>query len=123
VTLDTNVINICTQAPVTTGSVIGSTPTTTTQTAVSAAIDKYVAGGGTLPLIFEVLPTAFTPAELAAALSQLAGEAGTGIAPTGSQAMSQFLSVVFDQAFNDEGGALRPGLSPGDQCGPTAMMT
>lgn len=94
VTLDTNVIDICTFA-VSTGT-FGDTlgpDGSGNSTAVADAIDAYVAGGGTLPLGFGVLGL-LTPAELAAALAQLAGEAGTGVAPTGIQSMDSFLSVV-----------------------------
>ncbi|MDB5541269.1 MAG: Outer rane autotransporter barrel [Devosia sp.] len=94
VTLINNLINICTfaVAPGTIGDVLGPDGTDN-ENAVADALDDYVAGGGTLPLGFGVLGL-LTPAELAAALAQLAGEVATGVAPAGIQSMDSFLSVV-----------------------------
>jgi len=52
-----------------------------------------VAGGGTLPLAFVNL-FLLSPGQLADAFSQLQGEAGTGAAQAGTQAMNSFLSLV-----------------------------
>ena len=105
VTLDTNVIKSdtyidCLLAPVTYGSVI--TSPTANQRAVDSAIDKYVAGGGTLPLAYKILPLTLTSAELARAITQLSGEGATGVAPTGIHAMNSFMSTVFDSATGEE---------------------
>ena len=95
VTLDTNTIGICTFAMP--AGILGTTlagTTTTNQQAVIDAIDAYVAGGGTLPLAFEVLAL-LSPEELAEALGQMSGETGTGAAPAGNQAMNSFIDVLF----------------------------
>jgi hypothetical protein len=63
------------------------------------AIDDYVDGGGILPIGFQVLDV-LTPAELAEALSQISGEAATGVAPTGMQAMDSFLNMVMAPGLN-----------------------
>jgi outer membrane autotransporter protein len=52
-----------------------------------------VANGGTLPLAFVSLFN-LSPGQLADAFSQLQGEAGTGSAQAGTQAMNSFLSLV-----------------------------
>ena len=101
VTLDTNTISICTLAAATYDSQLGSSASAN-QRAVSAAIDRFVAGGGPLPLAFQVLPGVLSPTELAAAMTQLSGEFGTGVAPAGMQAMDAFLSTLSDKAFEDE---------------------
>ncbi len=98
VTLDSNTINICTfSIPAgTIGATLGGGGTKNDR-AVAAAIDNF---GGPLPLGFQVLAL-LTPAELAAALAEMAGEVATGVAPSGTQAMNAFL----DQASGDHGGA------------------
>ncbi|HZP20708.1 MAG TPA: autotransporter domain-containing protein, partial [Bauldia sp.] len=98
VTLDTNNITsydaaLCAITAITAGSVLDSTATEQ-ERAVAAAIDAFVAGGGILPLGFQVLANTLTPAELAAALAQLAGETATGVAPAATGSMDSFLSVV-----------------------------
>ena len=67
---------------------------TENERAVAAALDAFIARGGTLPLGFQFLASTLTPAELALALTQLSGEAGTGTAPAGTQAMDSFLNLV-----------------------------
>lgn len=79
VTLDSNVITVCPM----------------TATTIGGVLDDVVDGGGILPIGFLVLAT-LTPEELADALAQLAGEAGTGFGPTASGAMDSFLSVVMN---------------------------
>ncbi len=79
VTLDTNVITVCPISAVTLGGVL----------------DDVEDNGGVLPLGFLVLAT-LTPEELAAALAEIAGEAGTGFAPTAMEAMDSFLSLVLN---------------------------
>lgn len=109
VTLDTNVINVCTFA-VSTGT-FGDTlgpDGSDNGTSVADAINEYVAGGGILPLGFSVLGL-LTPAELAAALAQLAGETATGVAPAGIQSMDSFLSLVFGDR---PGVVVAPGEGP-----------
>lgn len=78
VTLDTNVISVvCPMEEIIIGGVV----------------DEVVDGGGELPLGFLVLGL-LTPDELAEALAQISGEAGTGFAPTAMEAMDSFLSQV-----------------------------
>lgn len=106
VTLDSNVINICT-----TGVAAGQAPTVTpgsglppdatqNEMAVADAINAFIRNGGTLPPGFLDLLVFLTPSELAAVLTQLSGENGTGIAQAGTQAMNSFLSLVTNP-FND----------------------
>jgi outer membrane autotransporter protein len=108
VTLDTNTITTC---PIVAGAggpsggpALGPTgaPLFTSllpssangnQRAVAIAIDTFVANGGTLPLTFLSLFN-LSPSQLADAFSQLQGEAGTGAAQAGTQAMNSFLSLV-----------------------------
>jgi uncharacterized protein with beta-barrel porin domain len=108
VTLDTNTITTC---PIVAGAggpsggpALGPTgaPLFTSllpssangnQRAVAIAIDTFVANGGTLPLAFVSLFN-LSPGQLADAFSQLQGEAGTGAAQAGTQAMNSFLSLV-----------------------------
>jgi hypothetical protein len=115
VTLDTNTIYSdtyasCAVAPVTYGSVVPSP--TVNQRAVDAAVDKFVAGGGTLPLAFQILPLTLTPAQLAAAITQLSGEPGTGVAPTGIHAMNSFMSMLFDSVTEEEQSVPAPPPAP-----------
>jgi uncharacterized protein with beta-barrel porin domain len=108
VTMDTNTISIC---PLVAGGPggpggppLGPTglPLVTSllppsanesQRAVATTIDAFVANGGTLPLAFVNLFT-LSPSQLADVFSQLQGEAGTGAAQAGTQAMNSFLSLL-----------------------------
>jgi uncharacterized protein with beta-barrel porin domain len=104
VTLDTNTITICPLVSGSGGPPLGPTgapllaallPSSANESerAVANLIDRFVANGGTLPLAFVNLFT-LSPSQLADALSQLQGEAGTGAAQAGTQAMNSFLSLV-----------------------------
>lgn len=101
VTLDTNMISLC-------ALLVGPIPApgggflfvpllpdgaSNNQQAVGNALDAFVGNGGTLPLAFINLAN-LSPADMAAAFSQLSGEAGTGVAPAGIQAMNSFLSLL-----------------------------
>jgi uncharacterized protein with beta-barrel porin domain len=103
VTLDSNIINaICAFSAF--GGVLGPTATEN-QLAVAAAIDAFVEGGGDLPQAFQDLLDlidGLSPEEQAAAFSQLSGEAATGVAPTGFQAMNSFLSLVLNSGPGSE---------------------
>jgi outer membrane autotransporter protein len=77
------------------------------QFAIGRAIDASVRGGGILPLGFQNLLFFLSPAEMAAAFTQLSGEAGTGVAPAGIQAMNSFLSLVLNP-FDDDRTAPAP---------------
>ncbi|MDX6805204.1 ice-binding family protein [Terrihabitans rhizophilus] len=100
VVLDTNTISICVLDEAEFGSVISPTASDN-ETAVADAIDDFVAGGGTLPAAFADLLAFLSPEELAAAFSQLSGEAATAVAPAGMQAMNSFLSQVFSHLDDD----------------------
>ncbi|MEJ0097744.1 MAG: ice-binding family protein [Bauldia sp.] len=90
--------------------VLGPTATAG-DTAVGAAIDTYVSNGGILPPEFTYLLENLSPADLAAAFTQLSGEVGSGAATAGTQAMNSFLSQLFDTAF-DENRSSPAGQSP-----------
>jgi uncharacterized protein with beta-barrel porin domain len=101
VTLDSNTISAncaLTVPPGTYTSALGP-DATANELAVAAAIAAFP---GTPSIAFQVLPTALTPDELAAAYTELSGEAATGVAPAASQAMNSFLSQIFDSAFADD---------------------
>jgi len=93
VTLDNNVITVCT-----TGMGAGQNPTPVDVVPPNipsvTAIDTFVRNGGSLPPGFLELLIFLTPSELAAVLTQLSGESGTGVAQAGTQAMNSFLSLV-----------------------------
>jgi outer membrane autotransporter protein len=61
---------------------------------VAEALDEFVAGGGTLPVGFAILPLVMTPVELADALAQLSGEIATAVTPSGMQSMNAFLDLA-----------------------------
>jgi uncharacterized protein with beta-barrel porin domain len=63
------------------------------QRAVANALDAFTANGGVLPLAFANLLT-LSPSDLANALTQLSGEAGSAVPQAGTQAMNSFLSLV-----------------------------
>ncbi|MCG6121556.1 MAG: ice-binding family protein [Microvirga sp.] len=100
VTLDSNTISICVLAATVTGN---GAP-------VVGAISSFAAGGGALPLSFQVLLGVLSPAERAEAARQLSGEVATGVAPVGFQAMNSFLSLMFDNA---DGRGATPISDPG----------
>ncbi len=83
---------------------------TENERAVAAALDAFIAAGGTLPLGFQFFASTLAPAELALALKQLSGEVGTGTAPAGMQAMDSFLDLVSDAGYG--GGSLADGAAP-----------
>jgi uncharacterized protein with beta-barrel porin domain len=95
VTLDNNVITIChtTAAP---ASTVLPSSASDNQRAVANAIDTFVKNGGTLPPAFQDLLIFLSPSQLAAAFTQLSGEAGTGPAQAATQAMNSFLSLVIN---------------------------
>ncbi|MEP7172545.1 MAG: ice-binding family protein [Aestuariivirga sp.] len=103
VTLDTNTISICVLVAATFGDVLGPSATDNQQQ-VADALDDFVAGGGTLPIEFQNLLDFLSPTELAAAFTQLSGEAASSVAPTGTQAMNSLLSLVFNSGLDDDRG-------------------
>ena len=95
VTLDTNEINVCV-FDVSDGEIgedLDDGDTTDNEQAVIDAINDYLENGGTLPLGFLILDL-LTPEELADLLEQIAGETGTGVAPSIHQSMNSFLDLV-----------------------------
>jgi outer membrane autotransporter protein len=115
VTLDTNTITLCNLIAGGGGAVIGPAgaplvasllpaSADSSQRAVANAIDTFVNNGGTLPLAFVNLYN-LSPSALASAFSQLQGEAGTGAAQAGTQAMNSFLSLLTNPFNNSRGAA------------------
>ena len=118
VTLDTAAITTC--APGTGGTggtgggaVIGPTgvplfasllpsSANNSERAVANAIDTFTSNGGVLPLAFVNLFN-LSPSDLGNAFAQLQGEAGTGAAQAGTQAMNSFLSLVTNPFENNRG--------------------
>jgi uncharacterized protein with beta-barrel porin domain len=116
VTLDTAAITTC--APGTGGTggtgggaVIGPTgvplfasllpsSANNSERAVANAIDTFTSNGGVLPLAFVNLFN-LSPSDLGNAFAQLQGEAGTGAAQAGTQAMNSFLSLVTNPFENN----------------------
>jgi uncharacterized protein with beta-barrel porin domain len=96
VTLDSNTITACATSAAAASSVLASSssPTTGIQGAVANSIDTFVRNGGTLPPAFANLLSFLSPSQLQSAFTQLSGEAGTGAAQAGTQAMNSFLSLV-----------------------------
>ena len=108
VTLINNTITTCTGInAATTASAASVLPSSATanQFAVANAIDTFVAnyGIGALPAGFANLLSFLSPSQLANAFAQLQGEAGTGAAQAGTQAMNSFLSLVTNPFENNRG--------------------
>ncbi len=117
VTLDNNKISICTTPPTAIGpGTTGTGPDTVLdvpvatvlppsanngQRGVASVIDAFVANGGTLPSAFENLVFFLSPTALADAFTQLEGDAGTGSAPAGIQAMNSFMSLMTNPFGNN----------------------
>ena len=108
VTLDANTINVCNLITGQTvpggGAILGPTgvplfasllpsSASTNERSVANGLDTYTSNGGTLPLAFVNLFN-LSPTNLANGLTQLSGEAGTGAAEAGVEAMNSFLSLV-----------------------------
>jgi outer membrane autotransporter protein len=111
VTLDTNTISLCNLIAGSSGGSGGSggvllgptgfplfvsllpSSANGSQRAVASGLDTAIGSGVTVPLAFVNLAT-LSPSNLASALSQLQGEASTGTAPAGTQAMNSFLALV-----------------------------
>jgi uncharacterized protein with beta-barrel porin domain len=110
VTLDDNTISICAllTGP---GPPLGPTgvplfaallpsSASTNQRSVANALDTFSSNGGTLTLAFVNLFN-LSPSNLANAMTQLSGEAATGTAQSGTQAMNSFLSLVTNPFTNN----------------------
>jgi outer membrane autotransporter protein len=111
VTLDDNTITVC-PASITPISVILGGSASANQIAVANTLDAFIAAGGVLPPAFLNLLTTLSPAALAAALTQLSGEAATGAPPAGIQAMNSFLSLVLNPFDDREVTATPPNQPP-----------
>jgi uncharacterized protein with beta-barrel porin domain len=111
--MDENTINICTLVPVVIEDELDD-DASETATDLGGVFDDSVDGGGELPLGFIALGL-LSPADLADALEQIAGEVGTGVAPTGTQAMDSFLDIVSNSMDDDVAG---PDNAPGDSSAP-----
>lgn len=109
VTLDNNTISAPASEPcafAVFGEVVGPDATPSEED-IAGVIDDYVDGGGELPVSFQELLDLLgdlTPEEITAVFAQLSGEIASGVAPTGTQAMNSFLSLV-----------LNSGSAPGSQ--------
>ena len=106
VTLDTNNISIGSLAPCTTAllPVVPLPPAVAPIVEVVNAI--FAENPGLMPQGFRNL-TNLSPEQLAIALTQLTGEAGTGTAQAGTQAMNSFLSMLTNPFGNNR--AQEPG--------------
>jgi uncharacterized protein with beta-barrel porin domain len=111
VTLDSNTITICQISAASASSILPSSASGN-QFAVANAIDAFVTSGGTLPLAFQDLLSFLSPSQLAAAFTQLSGEAGTGAAQAGTQAMNSFLSLLTNPFADNRGFAPESPLLP-----------
>ena len=103
VTLNGTTSTITTCSTPTTASAASVLPSSAnnSERAVANAIDTFVANGGTLPAGFANLLSFLSPSQLANAFAQLQGEAGTGAAQAGTQAMNSFLSLVTNPFENN----------------------
>jgi uncharacterized protein with beta-barrel porin domain len=94
VTLDTNNISIGSLAPCTTALLPPTVPVPPTVAPIVNEVNAIFASNPSLvPQGFRNLSN-LTPEQLAIALTQLSGEAGTGAAQAGTQAMNSFLSML-----------------------------
>jgi len=111
VTLDTNTITICTITTASAASVLPSSASGN-QRAVANAIDTFVKNGGAPPAAFQNILSFLSPSQLAGAFTQLSGEAGTGVAQAGTQAMNSFLSLLTNPFSETRGVAPEIPLPP-----------
>jgi ice-binding like protein len=93
VTLDNNHITICTLTPVSASSALPSSASDN-QRSVASGIDAFIKNGGTLPSAFQNLLGFQSSSQVAESFTQLSGEASTGTAQAGTQAMNSFLSLL-----------------------------
>lgn len=104
----------------------GATPFVLAGSGVIAGINRafsraVVANGGNVPTGFPqgfLNLTGLTPTERLFALQQLSGEAATGVAPTGMQAMNSFLSLVLNPYAGNMLSENRGGFGPRPVEGP-----
>jgi len=98
VTLQSNVINICTLdgKSVTRGlqAVLDDTRTTDQVRSVASAMLESMSEGGRLGDEFAFPAAVMSPEEFSASLAQIAGQVSSGVAPMGMQAMDAFLDTV-----------------------------
>ena len=84
-------------------SPLGTSGLNGNQAAVANALNTYLAGGDTIPANFTTI-FGLTGAQLAQALSQLDGEAGTGAATSTFQFVNDFFDLLSDIALGTGGG-------------------
>lgn len=101
VTLDTNTITVCPLIPATVGEVLGPDVPDNTE-AVADAIDALL-DADALPEDIAVLLAFLSEEELELVIAQLGGETATGVAPTGTTAMSSFFSTVLNNTGASRG--------------------
>lgn len=106
VTLDTNTITVCQVAAATVADVLG--PDVPDNLAAVADVIDFFADEGTLPPEFVALIGFLSPGELAAVIAMLSGEAATGVAAVGTQAMTSFLSLAMGTPGQERGVAFPP---------------
>jgi uncharacterized protein YhjY with autotransporter beta-barrel domain len=112
VTLDTNNIAIRNLSACAMAALLPPTSGPPTPGGVTDAINGAFAGSpGGLPPAFLAL-SGLSPAALAIALRQLAGESNTGVAPTGILAMNSFLSLVLNPFAGNIASENRNGFGP-----------
>ena len=87
---------------------------------VADALNGVVNTGGTLPTGFQGLGF-LSGGTLTSALTQLAGETGANVAPSGFNAMNQFLNLLFDPSAADGNGGAKGATAFADA--PTAFAS
>jgi uncharacterized protein with beta-barrel porin domain len=85
---------------------------TAQEISVANAIDTFVSNGGTLPAAFANLLAFLSPSQLAAALTQLSGQAATGAQESGFQMMNSFMSLLTNPFAENRGFAPPPPSQP-----------
>ncbi len=108
VTLDSNLIQICTLAGQGFDTAADNPDLTLNPDSVATALSNHVAGGGVLPTGLAILAATQTPEELAANLSGLAGEGSTGVGPMGLQSVDAFLDTVIRSGDTPRGQTMAP---------------
>lgn len=108
VTLDTNVIRICTLAAQSFDTIVADPSLTQNQNSLAGNLSEFVINGGVLPIEFAILAATLSPAELAVSLAQLSGEVSTGVAPMGLQSMDTFLDTVLRSGRTSQAQIMAP---------------
>jgi uncharacterized protein with beta-barrel porin domain len=129
VTLDTNTIGIRNLTPCL-ASLLPVTPVApgepspvppVTLPVVTTIENAFASTGGAMPQAFLNL-SALSPSELANALQQLSGEAGTGFPQAGFQTMNSFLSLTLSPFAGNPLADSRNGFGPAAPAGPVRAL-